>query len=320
MSKVSIIVPVYNVEKFIERCARSLFEQTLDDLEYLFIDDCSMDDSMGMLSRVLEEYPQRKNQVRIHRMERHSGQAALRKWGMEHATGEYVIHCDSDDWVATDMYERMYDVAKKGDFDVVMCDFYDTDGVTHRLKSEYVASSLPEVVGDVITKKTHSNLWNKMCRGSLLQGVSLYPKHDMGEDQVLLLQLMYGAKKWCSISEPFYYRYLNPESITKKNTREAALKRFHDSVANAHLIEEFLQSQSLCGYDKELDQMKFYKRSHLLPLIGEVREYRKLWINTFPEINGRILLNGKVRFNDRVKYVLALVGLYGFVMKIIKRG
>ena len=106
MPKVSIIIPVYGVEKYIERCARSLFEQTLDDIEYLFIDDCTPDKSVEILKRVLEEYPHRKSQVVIHRMEQNSGQAKVREWGMQNATGEYVIHCDSDDWVDIHMYER----------------------------------------------------------------------------------------------------------------------------------------------------------------------------------------------------------------------
>ncbi len=106
MPKVSVIIPVYGVEKYIERCARSLFEQTLDDIEYLFIDDCTPDKSIEMLKQVLEDYPHRKPQVVIHRMEQNSGQAAVRKWGMQNAIGDYVIHCDSDDWVELTMYEE----------------------------------------------------------------------------------------------------------------------------------------------------------------------------------------------------------------------
>ena len=129
MPKVSIIVPVYGVEKYIERCARSLFEQTLDDIEYLFIDDCTPDKSVEILKRVLEEYPHRKSQVVIHRMEQNSGQAKVREWGMRNATGEYLIHCDSDDWVDMDMYRIMYEEAKRTDADIVMCGYKATDGV-----------------------------------------------------------------------------------------------------------------------------------------------------------------------------------------------
>ena len=131
MPKVSIIIPVYGVEKYIERCARSLFEQTLDDIEYLFIDDSTPDRSIDILKRVLENYPHRKSQVNIHRMEQNSGQAIVRNWGMQNATGEYVIHCDSDDWVDTDMYRAMYEEAKDKNADVVVCDYDMTDGVSN---------------------------------------------------------------------------------------------------------------------------------------------------------------------------------------------
>lgn len=130
MSKVSVIIPVYGVEKYIERCVRSLFEQTLDDIEYLFIDDCTPDRSIDILKQVLEEFPHRKCQVVIHRMKQNSGQAKVREWGMRNATGEYVIHCDSDDWVETDMYRLMYDEAKRIDADIVMCGYKVTDGQT----------------------------------------------------------------------------------------------------------------------------------------------------------------------------------------------
>lgn len=128
MPKVSVIIPVYRTEKYIERCVRSLFNQTLDEIEYLFIDDCSPDNSIKILNNVLEDYPHRKEQVIIHRMSRNSGQAIVRNWGMQNATGEYVIHCDSDDWVDADMYRAMYDKAVEEHSDVVICDYAITNG------------------------------------------------------------------------------------------------------------------------------------------------------------------------------------------------
>ena len=107
MPKVSVIIPVYNAGKYIERCVRSLFEQTLDDIEYIFVDDCSPDDSMDVLQKVLSEYPQRKENVTLIRHKANTGQSGARKSGMHVAKGEYIIHCDADDWVDLDMYERM---------------------------------------------------------------------------------------------------------------------------------------------------------------------------------------------------------------------
>ena len=124
MVKVSVIIPVYGVEKYIERCAKSLFEQTLHDIEYLFIDDCSPDNSIKILESLLDSYPSRKANTRILKMSTNSGQAAVRMRGMKEATGEYLIHCDSDDWVDHQMYEKMYNYAKSNDYDMVWCDYY----------------------------------------------------------------------------------------------------------------------------------------------------------------------------------------------------
>ena len=169
MPKVSVIVPVYGVEKYIERCARSLFEQTLDDIEYLFIDDCTTDRSIEILQQVLEEYPQRKPQVTIHRMEQNSGQAAVRKWGMQNATGEYVIHCDSDDWVDTDMYRAMYEKAKEEDADVVLCGFVRSDGERILSKQDNAffecKGNKKQLIQSLLIGKDLSSLWNKLCNG-----------------------------------------------------------------------------------------------------------------------------------------------------------
>ena len=175
MPKVSVIIPVYGVEQYIERCARSLFEQTLDDIEYLFIDDCTPDKSIEILKQVLEEYPQRKNQVVIHRMEHNSGQAKVREWGMRNATGEYVIHCDSDDWVDVHMYEDMYKKAKENNADVVLCDYYESDGVSKKLMNDFLPNKVEDTMSSTLLKKTRSVLWNKLVRRSIYKNNIMYP-------------------------------------------------------------------------------------------------------------------------------------------------
>ena len=102
MYLVSILVPVYGVEKYIERCARSLFEQTYNNLEYIFVDDCTPDNSIAILKRVMEEYPMRKGQVRILRHERNRGIAAARNTALDAAQGSFLSHVDSDDYLARD--------------------------------------------------------------------------------------------------------------------------------------------------------------------------------------------------------------------------
>ena len=111
MPKLSVIIPMYGVEKYIGRCAESLFAQTLEDVEFIFIDDCTPDRSVEILQEVIDRNQPRFAGmnwiVRIEHMPTNGGQAAVRRHGVEVATGDYLIHCDSDDWVEPDAYKRM---------------------------------------------------------------------------------------------------------------------------------------------------------------------------------------------------------------------
>ena len=97
--KVSVIVPIYGVEPYIERCVRSLMEQTYTNCEYIFVDDCTPDASVEILKRVLEDYPNRKQKVKIIQNEKNQGLPQTRKHGFQYATGDFVANVDSDDFV-----------------------------------------------------------------------------------------------------------------------------------------------------------------------------------------------------------------------------
>ena len=105
MMKVSLLVPVYGVEKYIRQCSRTLFGQTYDDIEYVFVDDCSPDNSVAVIRQVLAEYPHREQQVRIVRHDHNRGLGAARKTALEAATGDFVLNVDSDDYLSLDAVE-----------------------------------------------------------------------------------------------------------------------------------------------------------------------------------------------------------------------
>ena len=116
---ISIIVPIYKVENYIERCVRSLLEQTYIGIEYIFVDDCSPDSSISILKKVIKEYPTRIDQIKIISHEKNMGLPAARNTGLKMAIGDYIFHCDSDDYVEKDMIEKMYQTAKEKDADIV---------------------------------------------------------------------------------------------------------------------------------------------------------------------------------------------------------
>ena len=107
--KVSVLVPVYGVERYIEQCATSLMEQTYKDVEYIFVDDCTPDASIEQLKQVIEQYPERRHQVKILNHAQNLGVAMVRKTALNAATGDAVVFVDSDDYVESTMIEKLVD-------------------------------------------------------------------------------------------------------------------------------------------------------------------------------------------------------------------
>lgn len=309
--KVSIITPIYGVEKYIERCVDSLFAQTLNDIEFIFIDDCTLDKSMELLRTKIDKnrlaFVEKGWTVRTERMLSNSGLPAVRKHGIQLATGDYVIHCDSDDWVEPTMYEKMYNAAIEQQADVVVCDYYVSNG---NCDKKIISATNPiktsnYVFKDTLTQKIGASVWNKLVRRDLVPyNRMVYAEANMGEDYVLTIQYLYYAKKVAIVDEPLYYYYYNENSITKQMAAEKVYYRFVQSVCNMRPITKFMEQEGICDiFQKELDKLKFAKRNNLLPIISDAKYYR-VWKSTFPEINSRILWNPYVRLNEKVKYLL----------------
>lgn len=318
MPKVSVIVPVYGVEKYIERCARSLFEQTLDDIEYLFIDDCTPDRSIEILKNVLEEYPNRKSQVIIHRMDQNSGQAAVRKWGMLNASGAYVIHCDSDDWVDVDMYRAMYEKAVEEDADVVICDMAETD--ENNPYKSYVCCFntnrdifLHHSMSHIVTP----SLCNKLFRRSIfMQNDIFWPQYAMAEDLTTTSQLLWFCDKIGYVHKPLYNYYVNTQSISRKIDVESQLKRFYESCANVENIEKFYEDKNPSRRVKgALMSTKLKQRNRLLYLVSHWKYY-KLWLKTFSEMNLSLIFASYVPIKEKLRFIVTLMGLYPIYAKI----
>lgn len=310
MPKVSIIIPVYGVEKYIERCARSLFEQTLDDMEYLFIDDCTPDHSVEILNRVLKEYPLRKNQVVIHRMEKNSGQATVRKWGMLNATGDYVIHCDSDDWVDVTMYQKMYNKAVEENADIVVCDYVVTDDNSSDTYVTACHSVKPlELLENCLFQRDPWSLCNKLFKRTAYYKV-VYPSGAMGEDMATTIQLLARCYRMVYVPEPLYHYFYNSQSITKVITMEACIKKYEQLFENSKIVLQFMEQTGLERYMKDaLVVYKHFLRTVLYPLVWK-KEYYAIWNNAFPGLNRRILLSKHISIDEKIRILLTIVHLY----------
>lgn len=314
MPKVSIIIPVYGVEKYIERCARSLFEQTLDSIEYLFIDDCTPDKSIEILKRVLEDYPQRKSQVVIHRMKQNSGQAKVREWGMLNASGKYIIHCDSDDWVDVNMYKEMYNKAIEEDVDIVICDIWISDG-KNKLAGRKGAHTINknEFIEGCLFQRDPWSLCNKLFRKKDFNKEIKFPKGALGEDMVMCLQLLIKANKLTYVPKAFYYYYVNTNSITKKKTISHCARNYKLLKDNTDLVIKVINAENIhLTYFSLVDVERFLKFSNLLSLlpIRHIPKYKKIWKQEFQFFPLAILRNPYISSYIKKLYFASLLPFY----------
>lgn len=288
MAKVSVIILVYNAEKLLERCIRSLMEQTLTDIEYVFVDDASTDNSLAVLERVLTDYPERKSSVKLIKNKHNLGQAASRLKAIKATTGEYVIHCDSDDYVNKRMYEVLYNKAVNDHLDMVWCNFYRTDGKNTTVSSQDSATEGLSLIKDMLTGKRMGTLWSHLVKGDLVREYHyVTPASNLMEDVVLLIQYAYRAHTFGYVNRPLYYYYHSETSITQNMSPEKMLWQVREMDKNIMVIIDFLQR---VGWRERLhhyiDYRKYFNKRWLLPIIDAPKKCR-LWLEEYPKSIGR---------------------------------
>ena len=303
---VSVIVLVYGVEEYIAECARSLFGQTLKDLEFIIVDDCSPDASMAILERILdEEFPQRRGQVKSLRNEVNRGQAYSRRVGVETATGEYTIHFDSDDRAEPGMLERMYSEARKHDADAVVCAWYRDDEPVPTRYNRIEENIRDLILGDMVAAGEIQSLWRYMVKRELYSRGIEFPVFNQGEDHALLVQLIWNSKDVYCVPEPLYHWRTNMLSVTRDPSAQGIKRRFEGDCANARLVEAFLTRQGVRErFASQLAALKLQAMFDLRPLLRK-GECLAEWRSAFPEIKGKVLSNKHIIFAHKLEYIIA---------------
>lgn len=293
--KVSVIVPIYKVESFIERCARSLFNQTLDEVEFIFVDDCSPDNSISILNRVIEENNNLRDCCHIVKHSVNRGLPSARNTGLSIAKGEYVFHCDSDDWVEHDMLEQMYSAAIMNDADIVWSDFFISFEKDERyMRARYYDSAEELLRKGFLGGAMKYNVWNKIVRRSLYEGISFPDDHSMGEDMTMIM-LAAKANKVAYVPKGLYhYVKLNNNAYT--NTFSP--RHLEDIRYNTNRVLSFLLNNYPGKYNTEIE---FFKLNVKLPfLISNKREDYHRWKEWFPESNAFALMNKQLPLRTRL--------------------
>ncbi len=277
MYKVSVIVPVYNAGKHLEKCVRSLFEQTLSDIEYIFVNDCTPDNSMEILETIIREYPERVKDITIINHERNTGQSGARKDGMKVASGEYIIHCDADDWIDLDMYECMYNKAKEDDVEAVCCDivmeFLDSRKIL-RVNGEHDDHRLMYECKAPISVEYFS-MCNRMVSRKVYERHTIEPFEgvNMWDDVGLATRVRFYCRSTSVINREFYhYNRQNEVSTTRRPLDE----RYREQSLCIDFIEQFFRTE---GVLEKYRLFISYLRAHSAEDI--FRHDIDLWRETF---------------------------------------
>lgn len=301
--KITVILTIYNCEKYIEACARSLFEQTLDRLEYIIVNDATPDNSFQILNDVIYDYPHRKSETKIINLEKNGGVSNARQIGIENATGEYVIHTDSDDWIDNNMYEQLYHKAKETNADIVGCNFrHEFSDIQYDFHQQY-AATMEENIRRLINGKIFPSLCTSLVRRKLIVDNQLsFPIGlNMGEDLFFNLQLYLHAKKITSIDwAPYHYRHTEDSSCFQR-TR----KSINSDIAIAGLIESFMKKYGLYNqYAKDIEFRKFFSKLPLLHNLDDKEQYNE-WLTTYPETNLHIWQYSQIDWKQKLELWLA---------------
>ncbi|MDD2200544.1 MAG: glycosyltransferase, partial [Bacteroidales bacterium] len=273
MPKVSVIVPIYGVEQYIERCAKSLFEQTLDDMEFIFVDDCTKDKSVELLYKIIDKYPNRRQSIFIIHHKINKGLPTARETGLKYATGDYFAHCDSDDWVDHRMYQLLYEHACRGNYDVVNCNYFRTDGINNKIISiSYEEGNKKLIISKLIACQNWNTIWNKLVSRKIYERNNIqFPKETMLEDFVLTTQLLTYADRIGMIEEPLYFYYINSSSICGINNKESVINKSKQAMQNVDWILDFIRNIYPIGaFEQETIVLKYVPKKLLIPIMGDL--------------------------------------------------
>jgi len=285
MVKVSVILPVYGVAQYIKKCTNSLLAQTLEDMEFIFVDDLSPDNSIALVKKMIEGHP-REHQFVFLKTTENNGAGPARNLGLQHATGEYVGFVDSDDWVSPDGFALLYNKAKAVDAD--MCYGAAVKNFSNGQQDVLVSNPiLPD--GEAPHDDYASFLANYVSffttfiyRRSMIEshGLAFYGG-GWSEDSYFLATALLTAKRFASVPDVFYHYVVRPGSASTSVDETKYLKRmavFDEVLRFAH------ENAAYANYSSEIDFM-YIKKGGLSGAVNYVNNCTKPQVEVMRELS-----------------------------------
>lgn len=307
MFQVSILVPVCNVASWMARCAESLFAQSFNAIEYIFVDDCSPDNSIEIMRKVLEKYPERQSAVKVIRHEKNCGIAQTRNTAIMAASGKYVWYVDSDDYIAPDAVEKLYRTAEKSQADIVIFNFCEVH-YNGRCKNQVQQlANKEDMVVQLIGFERCVSACLIFCRRELYtrNGITWIKDVNSGEDHAMTPRLVYFASKVILLPEVLYYychnnqkSYSSVFKVDYLRQRTIALTALEQFFSNRdYMREEIKQALLKCKIYCKCDFYRLWATAET-PLPDELN-----LINDWcPEVPFLTLIKG-----SRIPYIPILI-------------
>lgn len=261
--KVSIIIPIYNVETYIKDCLTSLTNQTLREIEFICINDGSTDNSLA----ILEKFAENDKRFVIINQE-NKGQGAARNTGIELAKGEYIGFVDSDDWVDSDYFKKLYDTAKKYSSDIAVASVLKHKKKYRKYNVFYKKIKFSDKLQDRIklcydNKKNFFNCWNKLCKASVIKNNNIkFPEGMIFEDVLFAIKILFYANRVVTVPNIKYHYIQNPNStINSKDNKEKQKidheKAYKDLIEFAY--ENNIKLPERCNYIQSYKKFGIFK-------------------------------------------------------------
>lgn len=240
----SIIVPIYNVEQYLDRCIQSILNQTYQNLEIILVDDGATDCS----GAIADSYAAKDKRIKVFHKE-NGGLSDARNYGLEHVTGDYILFIDSDDFIVNIMCERLITVASSNNADIVSCNYYiyrgDDDISIHTMSVQDDKRTFTgmDMLRYYLLKTEPFDLnvvWNKIFKLDLFNGVEpvRFPKGRVQEDNFTIFRLFLNANSIVTVNEPLYYYVQRAGSIMANFTRRFMI----DTIESYMYMSDYLMN------------------------------------------------------------------------------
>jgi glycosyltransferase involved in cell wall biosynthesis len=311
--KVSVLVPFYNVEKYVGRCVDSLFNQSYKNIEYIFVNDCTPDRSLEIINQYIDKYSIR-DKCKIINHPHNQGISSSRNDCLDNATGDYLLFIDSDDYIDQDMVEQLVNAAVRDDADISGCGYieeYDDHSVV--IPQKYT-NDYKEMLKAITILTIKGVMWKLLIKRSIIEDnhIRFMPEKNMVDDYLFCCQIFYYSQRFTGVDKCMYhYIQFNPNNYSQRS--------FYNINHQAEAIKEtekFYKEKGIYDVvEKEIYLRKFIAKKPLL-MDNKCIDVKK-WREIFPECNDAWKeLNFSI--GNRIIFQLASSPLYWLVPTLLR--